>query len=65
LAALFLLALSSTEVGDSDTWWHLATGKYIWQNPRLPVPEPFSYTTDRGKPRDFNLTHEWGMQLIF
>ena len=73
LAPLFLLALFSTEVGDSDTWWHLATGKYIWQNHRLPVPDPFSYTTDMGKPvypgelvtRHFNLTHEWGMQLIF
>jgi hypothetical protein len=73
LTALFLLALFSTEAADSDTWWHLATGKYIWQNHRLPVPDPFSYTTDLGKPqypgelvtRHFNLTHEWGMQLIF
>src|SRR6516225_2803824 len=73
LSALFLLALFSTEAADSDTWWHLATGKFIWQNHRLPVPDPFSYTTDLGKPqypgelvtRHFNLTHEWGMQLIF
>ena len=73
LTALFLLALFSTEAADSDTWWHLATGKFIWQNHRLPVPDPFSYTTDLGKPqypgelvtRHFNLTHEWGMQLIF
>ena len=73
LTAVFLLALFSTEAADSDTWWHLATGKYISQNHRLPVPDPFSYTTVLGKPlypgelvtRHFNLTHEWGMQLIF
>src|SRR5215831_9519918 len=72
LTALFLLAIFSTEAADSDTWWQLAAGKYIWQNHRLPVPDPFSYTTDVGKPlypgelvtRHFNLTHEWGMQLI-
>jgi hypothetical protein len=72
LTALFLLAFFSTEAADSDTWWQLAAGKYIWQNHRLPVPDPFSYTTDVGNPlypgelvtRHFNLTHEWGMQLI-
>src|SRR5215469_9574864 len=72
LTAVFLLALFSTEAADTDTWWHLAAGKYIFQNHRLPVPDPFSYTTDLGKPlpgelvtRHFNLTHEWGTQLIF
>jgi hypothetical protein len=72
LTALFLFAFFSTESADTDTWWHLAAGKYIWQNHRLPVPDPFSYTTDMGKPlypgelttRHFNLTHEWGMQVI-
>jgi hypothetical protein len=72
LTALFLLALFSSEAADSDTWWHLAAGKFIWQNHRLPVPDPFSYTTDMGQPqyagelvtRHFNLTHEWGMQLV-
>lgn len=72
LTALLLLAFFSTEAADTDTWWNLAAGKYIWQNHRLPVPDPFSYTTGMGKPfyagepvtRYFNLTHEWGMQLI-
>lgn len=72
LTALSLLAFFSTEAADTDTWWNLAAGKYIWQNHRLPVPDPFSYTTDMSKPlypgelvtRHFNLTHEWGMQLI-
>jgi hypothetical protein len=66
-----LLGLFSSAAADPDTWWHLAAGKYIWQNHTLPVPDPFSYTTDMGQPsyngelqtRHFNLTHEWGMEL--
>ena len=73
LAALYLLCAFSRASSDSDTWWHLAAGKYIWQNHRLPVPDPFSFTTDMGTPaypselttRHFNLTHEWGMELIY
>src|SRR5579872_6975519 len=70
LLGVFVLCLLSVPVSDTDTWWHLAAGKYIWQNHRLPVPDPFSFTTDMGQPlyqgelttRHFNLTHEWGMQ---
>ncbi len=73
LAAVYLMSRFSGAAGDSDTWWHLAAGKYIWQNHRLPVPDPFSYTTYMGTPaypgelntRHFNLTHEWGMELIY
>jgi hypothetical protein len=71
LAALLLLACFSTEVSDSDTFWHLATGRYILQNHRLPVPDPFSWATYLGKlayegeqhTRYFNLTHEWLAQV--
>jgi hypothetical protein len=67
LAALFLIGLFSTEFSDTDSWWHLATGKYIVQQHRLPYPDPFAYTTARAQPsyageaatQRFNLTHEW------
>ena len=73
LMGVYLLCVLTGEVSDTDTWWQLASGKYIWQNHHLPVPDPFSFTTDMGTPlykgelttRHFNLTHEWGMQLIF
>ena len=65
--ALFLTGLFSGEIFDPDFWWHLRTGQYIVQNHRLPVPDPFSYTTAGAPPgypgeeqtRHFNLTHEW------
>ncbi len=73
LAALCLLGLFSTEIADTDFWWHLKTGEYIWQHRSLPVPDPFSYTADLGAPvfagetrvRYFNLTHEWLGQLLW
>ena len=73
LAALCLLGLFSTEVADTDFWWHLKTGEYIVQHRSVPVPDPFSYTADLGKPaypgeeriRYFNLTHEWLAQALW
>jgi hypothetical protein len=67
LAAFLLFSLFTSETGDSDTWWHLKTGQYIVQEKKLPVPDPFSWTTHLGKEsypgeemtRRFNLTHEW------
>ncbi len=72
VSVLFLMYLFSPAVGDTDTWWHLKTGQYIWQQHRLPVPDPFSFTSYMGKPvypgepttRYFNLTHEWLAQVL-
>src|SRR5438270_10148671 len=72
IGALLLISLCTSESGDSDTWWHLKTGQYILQQHKLPVPDPFSWTTYMGKPaypgeettRYFNLTHEWLSQVM-
>src|ERR1700677_134019 len=72
LAGLFLLGLFSTELADSDAWWHLKTGQYIVSQHRLPYPDPFAYTTALAKPaypgeaatQHFNLTHEWLAQTV-
>jgi len=73
LSAFALMGWFSTEVSDSDTWWLLKSGQYICQNHKLPVPDPFAYTTYMGKPafpgeehmRDFDLTHEWLSEVVF
>ncbi|HWB85646.1 MAG TPA: hypothetical protein VG675_15990 [Bryobacteraceae bacterium] len=60
-------------MSDPDSWWHLKTGEYIVTHHRLPVPDPFAYTTAAAKPgyageektRDFNLTQEWLAQVIW
>jgi hypothetical protein len=59
-------ARSATVVALGGSPLHLAA-------PPSPVPDRFSYTTDMGTPgfagepttRHFNLTHEWGMELIY
>jgi len=73
LAASMLFIWFATEVADSDTWWHLKTGQYILQTHKLPVPDPFAFTTATAGSaypaedtvRYFNLTHEWLAQVIF
>jgi hypothetical protein len=71
LAAILLLSWYTTEVADSDAYWHLATGKFIVERHELPLPDPFSFTTYLNAPgpgeevvRDFNLTHEWLWQVV-
>ncbi len=72
LATVVLLGVFSTEAADTDFWWHLKTGEYIAEHRKLPVPDPFSYTSGKGEPaypgeervRYFNLTHEWLAQVL-
>jgi len=71
VAALCLLGLFSTEIADTDFWWHLKTGQYIAQHHALPLPDPFAYALPsaaaapgEAQVRHFNLTHEWLSQLL-
>jgi hypothetical protein len=72
VAAICLLGWFSKEIGDPDFWWHLMTGEYIAARHKLPVPDPFAFTTAMARPaypaeaqtRQFNLTHEWLAQLL-
>jgi hypothetical protein len=72
LSAALLSIWFSTEVADSDSWWHLKTGQYILQTHQLPVPDPFAFTTATAgsaypaeeSVRHFNLTHEWLAQIL-
>ncbi len=73
LAGILLWGAYSSEIADTDFWWHLKTGQYIVQTHSLPAPDPFSYTTAMGAPaypgelqvRHFNLTHEWLAQALW
>ncbi len=72
LAALCLLGLFSTEATDTDFWWHLKTGQYVWEHKTLPVPDPFAFSTamqpaptaGEAQVQHFNLTHEWLAQVL-
>jgi hypothetical protein len=72
LTVLTLFAMFTVESADADTWIHLRTGQWMLANHKLPIPDPFAWTTYIGKPvyadeyftRDFNLKHEWLGQVI-
>ena len=42
-ALLFVAALQVHRLDDSDTWWHLATGRLIAEHGAVPRTDPFSY----------------------
>lgn len=58
-SALGLLAFRPAV--DPDVFWHLATGKWIWQNHAIPKADPFSWTT----PQRAWIAHEWLTEAIW
>lgn len=54
-------------IGHGDFWWHVSTGKWIWEHSALPGEDPFAYTTTPGpEPRKTLLLQGyWLAQVIF
>ncbi|MDY7039693.1 MAG: hypothetical protein SVX38_02390 [Chloroflexota bacterium] len=57
---VLLFTMSVRELRDPDFWWHLATGRYIWQAGSIPSHDVFSYTV----PHHHWITHEWLSQVV-
>jgi hypothetical protein len=68
IAALFgiFAFVLATPVEEYDFFWHLASGRWIWENGALPTQDPFSYTSGEPDGRDaFILRGYWLAQLIY
>ena len=73
LAIAFLVGVFSSEIADTDSWWHLKTGELVVREASLPLPDIYSFTTELGaesysgeeRVRRFNLTHEWLAQAVW
>lgn len=54
-------------INDSDFFWHLKTGEWIWQNKTLPSEDPFAYTTPQthSSREHFFLTSYWLSQVLY
>lgn len=50
-----------TTMMGSDLWWHLASGRWIWENRTLNFKDPWSFTRF-GQPW---MSHEWFSDVIF
>jgi hypothetical protein len=63
LTAIVFIAVFTMAVrvpADSDTWWHLITGRYIVDNGTIPLTDPFSHTR-LGHPW---VDHGWLAQVL-
>jgi ABC-type antimicrobial peptide transport system permease subunit len=63
IAGVLVLVITSFQNGivDPDTWWHLATGKYIINSSSIPHQDLFSWTA-ADQPW---VTHEWLAEVLF
>jgi len=50
-----------TTMKGSDLWWHIASGRWIWQHKTLNFKDPWSFTFN-GKPW---ISHEWLSDVLF
>lgn len=57
--AIFTMAVRMP--ADTDTWWHLASGRYIVEHQAIPMTDPFSHTR-QGAPW---IDHGWLAQLLW
>ncbi|MCS7259353.1 MAG: hypothetical protein NZ765_01020 [Anaerolineae bacterium] len=57
--AIFTMAVRMP--ADTDTWWHLASGRYIVEHGTIPTTDPFSHTR-QGAPW---IDHGWLAQLFW
>ena len=60
LIYLGFLAYGSLLLGDGDTYWHIAAGRWIIEHAIVPVHDPFSHTM-QGSPWT---AHEWLSEVI-
>jgi hypothetical protein len=58
LIAVFTMAVRVP--ADTDTWWHLLSGRYIVENRAIPLIDPFSHTR-LGTP---GIDHGWLAQIL-
>lgn len=57
-AAIYML--TRWEIGDPDYYWHLATGRWIFEHGQLPVNDPFLWTQENTR----WVLHEWLFEVV-
>lgn len=61
LVYMVMLAASARLLGDPDTLFHIAAGRWIWNHGEIPGVDPFSLTL-QGSPW---IAHEWLAEMVF
>ena len=60
-AILTFWSFGFTTMMGSDLWWHLASGRWIWETRTLNFKDPFSFTR-HGQPW---MSHEWLSDVLY
>jgi tetratricopeptide (TPR) repeat protein len=60
LVAITAFLLGCQEMFDSDVWWHVRAGQWIWASGRVPSLDPFTFTSADRRWIDLH----WLFQLI-
>ncbi len=63
LATVFFLfvLVNGQPITDTDTWWHLKVGEYIWHSGSVPRTDIFSFSNGNHP----WITHEWLAEVIY
>ena len=56
----FVFTCALFPITDTDVWWHLSTGRWVWEHRAIPRIDPFC-TSSLGQPW---LDAQWGFQLL-
>ncbi len=59
--ALTFWSFGYTPMRGSDLWWHVAAGRWMWEQKSLPLTDPWSFTR-AGQPW---VHHEWLSDVIY
>ena len=61
LVIAFALLMAVEKVHNNDIWWHLKTGQWILETGKIPVTDPFTFTT----PEAAWTPHYWLSDVLF
>lgn len=61
LVITFALLMAVEKVHNNDIWWHLKTGQWILETGKIPVTDPFTFTT----PAAAWTPHYWLSDVLF
>ena len=61
LVIAFALLMAIEKVHNNDIWWHLKTGQWILETGKIPVTDPFTFTT----PEAAWTPHYWLSDVLF
>lgn len=64
-AALLVLAYYLHKVGIDDLWWHLRTGRWIWEHRAIPHEDPFSLVAGGERWIDFEWLYQVFVHALF